>query len=167
MTTDRAKQILTCYGGCYEQWPVAERLALKNLLLTDEALQAEQQQALILDEQLEQLFAVDKEVNTQQLEQNILLNLPDRVLKRTKLADRLLPFHDLFYFAKTLGAVALILFVTVSLIQFKEKHQIPARILNSQGDELFLMAEALDDSDEQEWLALIDTEFFEDDLNEM
>ncbi len=167
MTTDRAKQILACYGGHFEQWPVAERQDLENLLLSDKALQAEQQQALILDEQLEQLFVDCTEVNTQQLEQNILLNLPDIVLKRIKLEDKLLPFQDLFYFAKTLGAVALILFVTVSLIQFNGKHQIPARILNSQGDELLLMAEALDDSDEQEWLALIDTEFFEDELNEM
>ncbi len=34
MTANRAQQIIACYGGHFEQWSVAKRLALQNLLLS-------------------------------------------------------------------------------------------------------------------------------------
>lgn len=173
MTTDRAKQVISCYGGRSEQWPDDERLTIQNLIKTDTKLLSFQQQALNLDEKLEQLFNTFEIIETKQLVQKILLNLPAReIITHSQIVSNknalcissqnntLLNFF--FNPARAIIAVALLLLFTVSLVQFNQNYQAPVQILTSTEDELLLMTEALDNSYELEWLAILEPELLDD-----
>ena len=174
MTTDRAKQIIDCYGGNFEQWPVDERLVLQRLLLSHPELLKAHQQALYLDEKLEQYFASVQTLETKQLEKKILKNLPVRKMNADSRAGRNIKIiSKLFNIeivlntfnnpAKTMGAFALMLLCAISLFLFNENRQVAIQISSGMEDELMLMAESLDYSEELELLAILEPELVEDD----
>ena len=169
VTIERAKQILACYGGKPEQWPVDERLDLQQFLLSNTDLQLIQQQALELDEQLVKTFTAFKGTDTQYLQKNILANLPDRKKpENSQFSEFLTPINKslanainkLFSPAGIMATVTMLVLLTIGVFNFK--YETPALISNGMDDELLLMAEALDGSDELELLAILEPELFED-----
>jgi hypothetical protein len=169
MTTDRAKQILACYGGSYEQWPIDERLALQQLLLSNAGLLKAQQQALYLDKKLEQLFANTQMIETRQLEQKILMNLPNRqYVSRPQTSNKFLNMkgwlNHIINPAKTISAMALMLILAISSFQFIANQSDTRPVSIHMEDELWLMAEAFEQSEELELLAILEPELVDADL---
>ena len=172
MTNKRAKQILTSYGGQPEKWPVDERLLLQQLIISNTELKQIQQQELQLDEQLVTMFSSINEPDTQLLQKCILATLPDRKITSNPPVN-----HFFSRFNKSLlngtklllnphGIVATIMAVMLLTIGFLEFNQTsPTLAENSMEDELLLMAEALDNSNEFELLAVLEPELFDDTLD--
>jgi len=168
MTTDRAKQILACYGGSFEQWPIDERLALQQLLSSNAGLLKARQQALYLDNKLEQLFANAQMIETRQLEQKILLNLPNRQsVSRPQTSNKFLNMkgwlNHVINPAKTISAMALIV-LAISSFQFIANQSATHPDSIHMEDELWLMAEAFEQSEELELLTILEPELIDADL---
>ena len=168
MTTDRAKQILACYGGSFEQWPIDERLALQQLLSSNAGLLKAQQQALYLDKKLEQLFANTQMIETRQLEQKILMNLPNRqYVSRPQTSNKFLNMkgwlNHVINPAKTISAMALIV-LAISSFQFIANQSDTHPVSIHMEDELWLMAEAFEQSEELELLTILEPELIDADL---
>ena len=168
MTTDRAKQILACYGGSFEQWPIDERLALQQLLSSNAGLLKAQQPALYLDKKLEQLFANTQMIETRQLEQKILMNLPNRqYVSRPQTSNKFLNMkgwlNHVINPAKTISAMALIV-LAISSFQFIANQSDTHPVSIHMEDELWLMAEAFEQSEELELLTILEPELIDADL---
>ncbi len=172
ITTDRARQILASYGGTPEQWPEGERTDLQHLLSFDKKLQALQQQALQLDNQLTDLLVADEAVSNERLEAKILASLPARRVvnddKRSSgwfddFSERLRSFIGDNYSSWTIAGSVLTLVLAAGLIMIGNNHTGPALSVVAEGDAWSLMAEDIDTSSELELFAMLEPELFEDD----
>ena len=172
MSKERAKQILASYGGQPEQWPSTERLSLQQLLLSDAELQFIQQQALQLDAQFAKMAAAIEQTNTQQLEQTIMASLPERaVVKNSQTTGSNIrgiyqtissKFNNLIRFDWIVAAVTVSMLIAIGIVQF---NNIPVDSNPADaGDELLLMAEALDNYDELELFGMLEPELLEDSI---
>ena len=163
MTNERAKQILVSFGGKPEQWPADERLCLQRLLLSNAELRITQQQELLFDEKIVKMFSGIKDTDTHYLQKTILANLPPREITASpKTIKFYLDFinrkiNNLLEPSWVIATVFIVILFTVSF------NYMPSTLnTNSMEDELLLMAEALDNSEELELLALLEPELFED-----
>ncbi len=169
MTNKRAKQILTSYGGQSEKWPVDERSLLQQLIFSNTELKEIQQQELQLDEQLVTMFSSINEPDTQFLQKRILATLADRKITSnppvnhffSRLNKSLLNSTKLLLNPSGIVATVMaIMLLTIGLFNFN--HTPPTLAENSMKDELLLMAEALDISNEFELFAVLEPELFDD-----
>lgn len=166
ITNERAKQILASYGANPEKWPVDERAPLQQLLLSNTDLQKFQQQEWLLDEQLIKMYSVVNESDTQVLQKHILASLPDRKSTSNSSINRFFPrinislLNQLFNPTGIAATIMVILLLTVGIFDFN--YESPALIENNMEDEWLLMAEALDNSNELELLAVLEPELYED-----
>ncbi len=163
MTNERAKQILASFGGKPEQWPEDERLCLQQLLLSNTELRIIQQQELQLDEQIVKMFSDIKDTDTHYLQKTILASLPHKEIpassKTIKFYFDLInrKIYNLLDPVWVVATVSIVMLLTVSL------NDMPSTLnTSSMEDELLLMAETLDNSEELELLAVLEPELFED-----
>lgn len=171
MTPERAKTILNSYGGRSEQWPVAERTQLQSMLATDAGLQALQQQALMLDQQLDVLFAVKQADELEPLAQRINECLPDKGTRRSGnsfyLRLRSLLNYPENAHIPTLSAMVLAVLIAIGINQYGNG-LIDKSVVTPQEDVWSLMAESLDNtSTDLTLFAVLEPELFEDGLEQL
>lgn len=176
VTMQRAKQIIISYGANPKLWPVEERPHVLQLILVETELQALLEQEQQLDKQLESLFSEIEQTDTRQLHQKILINLPEnksvsdkQILTYSQLTSSYVlslknTLNTLLAPSWQVAGVTLSILVTVAWLQFYSSR--PEDFISSGGmdDELQLMAEAMDKSEEMELFALVEPELFDDDL---
>ncbi len=169
MTSIRAKQILASYGAKPENWPVEERQLLQHNLLSNTELQKIQQHELQLDDQLVKVFSTREEADTQFLQKRILAHLENRKTISNSPATHFLPginksllnsFNLLLNPVRIIATVMIVMLVTVVVFNLNDTS--PSLLENSMEDELLLMAEALEDANELELLAVLEPELYEE-----
>ena len=169
MTNERAKQILASYGANPKKWPVDERALLQQLLLSNADLQKIQQQELQLDDQLIKMDSAINQPDTELLQKRILAILPNRkVTSKSSInyffsgfkKSLLSRINQLVNPTRITATVLVIMLLIVGLFDFN--YESPALIENNMEDEWLLMAEALNNSNELELLAVLEPELYED-----
>ncbi len=177
MTIERAKQILSSYGGSVNQWPANERSAMQNLLLSNAELQALLRQEQQLDREIAQFTAVNKIADIEDLERKILQSLPERkatvasnsvtgAANKTLLGRIRVIVKQWDQFVSPTWAVstaAAVVLMVISIVQFNALSPQVSPSKFDTDDELQLMAEALDNSNELALLVMLEPELASDD----
>ena len=178
MTTERAKQILASYGGNPVGWPQAERELLQQAIEQNPKLQALQQQALQLDEQLTQMIEYEQSqlnsVKLDLLESKILsrINQSERnhKIKKTSLLNSLSGIFTHYPHTQLAAALVLLLVCVSGLWQISTVSMQQSRSTQTQialEQELWLMDQMLETPVENDFFALLEPELFEDESIDM
>lgn len=174
ITDERARQILASYGGSAVRWPERERVSMQHKLASDGALRVLQQEALLLDSQLAELFTEQESASTERLAQRILASLPERTAdngqenlnscgRAATWLDALNSIFTRCCWGWATAAAVLSVVCVIAVNRLDGGTAVVAPQLAGAEDEWQLMADALDNSAELELLAVLEPELFEDD----